>query len=46
MNRKVNHQEAKMPKIYIKCLHCEGIEATVLGESVFDVVFVGTWSYV
>ena len=26
-----------MPKIYIKCLHCGGIETTVLGESVFDV---------
>lgn len=31
MSQKVNHQEAKMPRIYIKCLHCGGIEATVSG---------------
>ena len=30
MNRKGNHQEAKVPKVYIKCLHCGEIEATVL----------------
>ena len=25
MSRRANHQEAKMPKVYIKCLHCGGI---------------------
>lgn len=35
MSRRANHQEAKMPKVYIKCLHCGGIEATVSGGGGF-----------
>ena len=35
MNRRANHQEAKMPKVYIKCLHCGEIEATVSGRGGF-----------
>ena len=35
MNRRANHQEAKMPKVYIKCLHCGGLEAIVSGRGGF-----------
>ena len=35
MNQKVNHQEVRMPRIYIKCLHCGEIKATSVGERGF-----------